>query len=201
MTSTCGRAAKRSQGWVASASAALLMPVALWSCSKGSDAGPAPAPQVLPRRAAAAPDEPVVVDAAVMAQQLDAAIAEARRTAGAARERWREEVLRARRDDGEGSGTSHAEGEGSSAWAIKWAAPVVAPIERGGLEHVWVRPTRWSGQRIEGVLLSTPRRDIGFVAGQAVSFPASELTDWLRDDGGSREGGFTIEVLERWSSR
>lgn len=175
----------------------------LWGCADDTE-GPPQQPAPLASRPETEPrDEPVVVDAAVMAQELDAAIAEARRTSGAARERWQEDHLRARREAGDADDADLAGGteRGLSAWAIKWAAPVVGPIDRGGIEHVWVRPTRWSAQRIEGLLLSAPRRDIGAVAGEVVSFPARELTDWLRDDGRDREGGFTIEVLERWARR
>jgi uncharacterized protein YegJ (DUF2314 family) len=112
---------------------------------------------------------------------LAAAIERARSTAGRARERWQ------------------ADPKGRDAWAVKWAAPTVG----GDVEHVWVRPLAWSRFRIEGRLASPPQAELacGRQAGDLVSFPAEELSDWLHLlDGtldGRREGGFTIDALER----
>ncbi|MHC4710048.1 MAG: DUF2314 domain-containing protein [Planctomycetota bacterium] len=120
---------------------------------------------------AAEPDDP----------QLAEAIERARSTAEQARRRWRA-----------------GPGEGGS-WAIKWAAPTV----RGGVEHVWVRPVSWSRFRIEGRLASPPHAELvcGRKAGELVSFPVEEMSDWLHLlDGtidGRREGGFTIDLLEQ----
>jgi uncharacterized protein YegJ (DUF2314 family) len=119
---------------------------------------------------AAEPDDP----------QLAEAIERARSTAAQARRRWRA---------GPGAGSS---------WAIKWAAPTI----RGGVEHVWVRPVSWSRFRIEGRLASPPHAELvcGRKAGELVSFPIEEMSDWLHLlDGtidGRREGGFTIDLLE-----
>lgn len=113
--------------------------------------------------------------------QLAAAIAQARSTAGQARERWAQEPEQARRS-----------------WAVNWAAPTAD----GGVEYVWVRPTGWSQYRIEGWLANPPQAVLacGRVQGELVSFPADELADWARfdDDDPERpvEGGFTIRLLD-----
>ncbi len=123
----------------------------------------------------------IAVAAEAADPQLAEAIERARATAEQARQRWRA-----------------GPGEGGS-WAIKWAAPTVG----GGVEHVWVRPVSWSRFRIEGRLASPPQAELvcGRKAGELVSFPAEELSDWLHLlDGtidGRRDGGFTIDLLEQ----
>jgi uncharacterized protein YegJ (DUF2314 family) len=113
--------------------------------------------------------------------KLAEAIARARKTADEARQRWQA-----------------GPGEGGT-WAIKWAAPAVG----GGVEHVWVRPVSWSRFRVEGRLASPPQAELvcGRSAGEPVSFPIEELSDWLHLlDGtidGRREGGYTIDLLEQ----
>jgi uncharacterized protein YegJ (DUF2314 family) len=115
---------------------------------------------------------------------LARAVAEARRTAPAARLRFL---------------ASSAEERG--AWAVKWAAPT----EEGGIEHVWVEPVTWSLFRIEGRLASPPLRALACGRGldEMVGFPTAELVDWLRQPAGAgqREGGFTADVLERRAAR
>lgn len=109
-----------------------------------------------------------------------AAIAEARNTAEAAAERWR---IAADQDR----------------WAVKWEAPTAD----GGVEYVWVAPLTWSAFRIEGTLASEPETELacGRGAGAIVAFPVEELADWVHylsdDPAGTREGGFTITVLEK----
>ena len=77
----------------------------------------------------------------------------------------------------------------------------VESSDRSPVEHVWVRPLEWSPFRIEGVLLSAPRADIGALQGDLVSFPIEELSDWVHmidvNGAAGRDGGFTLEVLER----
>jgi uncharacterized protein YegJ (DUF2314 family) len=127
-------------------------------------------------------DESARIAAAAEADdpELAEAIDRARSTAAQARQRWRADSAR------------------TGAWAVKWAAPTVG----GGVEQVWVRPVSWSRFRIEGRLASPPQAELqcGRQAGELVSFPAEELSDWLHLlDGtvdGRREGGFTIDLLE-----
>jgi uncharacterized protein YegJ (DUF2314 family) len=113
--------------------------------------------------------------------ELQAAMARARETAGDARARW-----------------AAADPDARARWSIKWAAPT----EDGHREHVWVTPLVWGPHRIEGVLTSTPTRLLlgAYTEGDYVGFSSGELSDWLYDPGSasaSREGGFTVQVLER----
>jgi uncharacterized protein YegJ (DUF2314 family) len=126
--------------------------------------------------------------------QLDAAMAEARRTLDDARHRW-----------------SVAKPDERALWAVKWAAPLALessahPSVDSPIEHVWVQPINWSPFRIEGVLLSQPLRplDCGRNAGELVSFPADQLADWLHyaadpatNPNAPFEGGFTVKALEQ----
>lgn len=119
--------------------------------------------------------------------QLAAAIEQARSTAANARDRWRETPESQRHR-----------------WAVKWAAPILD--DEGAVEHVWIQPLHWSPFRIEGILLSRPDRPLDAsgsspARGDLVSFPASELSDWVKwhtdEPNDRRDGGFTIAVLER----
>ena len=111
--------------------------------------------------------------------QLARAIDRARSTAQDARRRWTAETADRRRQ-----------------WAVKWAAPT----QTGGVEHVWVVPTTWTRDRIEGWLSNPPQRPLecGRTAGELVSFTPDQLSDWMRLEplGGKREGGFTVKLLE-----
>jgi hypothetical protein len=145
------------------------------------------------------------IDDVKVQTQLDAAMADARRTLDDARQRW-----------------SVAKPDERALWAVKWAAPLALdssdqpsansdqssansnqpsptsrhpsaktnrssvadsqqPTADSLIEHVWVQPINWSPFRIEGVLLSQPLRplDCGRNAGELVSFPADQLADWL----------------------
>jgi uncharacterized protein YegJ (DUF2314 family) len=122
--------------------------------------------------------------------QLEAAAERARQTANEAREQWRKTAESQRHR-----------------WAVKWAAPVIN--DEDAFEHVWVRPMHWSRFRIEGMLLSAPDRPLDAAGssgdspmrGDIVSFPVEELSDWVRwhadNADAERDGGFTIDVLER----
>ena len=114
--------------------------------------------------------------------ELAAAVQRARATAEDARQRW--------------LAVSEAE---RRHWSIKWAAPTVEAT----VEHVWVTPLAWTRFRVEGRLANQPQRELecAKVAGELVSFSTEELSDWVhliegRVDG-PREGGFTMELLER----
>lgn len=144
--------------------------------------------------------EVVPVESDALAQELDAAIAQARRSSAAARLRWMEDD-RLGRLGGTMLERSRGTDDEAVRWSVKWAAPVLHGDGAGRVEHVWIRPLQWTPQRIEGVLLSAPRRAIGYDVGDMVGVPATELSDWLREDSGRREGGFTITVLDRWAQR
>ncbi|MHC4446647.1 MAG: hypothetical protein ACYSXF_02415, partial [Planctomycetota bacterium] len=110
-------------------------------CERGDRGASAPPPPPAPQEPASAgpADEIVVVPDEQHDPRLVAAIRRARDTADAARQRWLETPPTQR-----------------DRWAVKWRAPTAD----GGVEHVWVRPVRWSRFRIEGVLASTPRGEL-----------------------------------------
>ncbi len=118
-------------------------------------------------------------------KELVAAIAEARRTADAARTRW-----------------TAASPDERNRWSVKWAAPTA----NDEVEHVWVQPINWSAFRIEGILLSKPVAELANARtlGEIVSFPIDELTDWLHFTSSNpnptsadpHEGGYTVKLLE-----
>jgi uncharacterized protein YegJ (DUF2314 family) len=136
--------------------------------------------------------EPITIIEAAAQAKLDAASVEARKSMGAACERWRR--------------ASEADRQ---RWLVKWAAPVNGDASAtqldealASVEHVWVLPVQWSEFRIEGVLISQPVRELscGKRAGDLVGFAADELSDWLGHSGAgssaAREGGFTLKALE-----
>ena len=166
----------------------ILAFAAVAGCEQQTPTTPAPVPPVVatkkpsewqPREGSsivAVSDEP-------SDQVLQAAIAQARAEAAAARERW-----------------AVSDPTDREQWSIKWAARTVDQ----SIEHVWVRPVNWSPFRIEGILATTPITELecGRAAGELVSFPIEELTDWMRDTGRKDaegnpviEGGYTTKVL------
>jgi uncharacterized protein YegJ (DUF2314 family) len=130
-----------------------------------------------------------------LSQALAAASAEARRTAPEAAISFNAATRRER----------------ETRWFIKWAVriePAGEPPPDGAerSEHLWVRPLTWSAHRVEGVLLTSPHEaTIGKSPGDFVAFSTDELSDWARllDDTleGPRQGGFTLDVLERFIER
>jgi uncharacterized protein YegJ (DUF2314 family) len=115
-------------------------------------------------------------------EQLARATAQARATLEQARQRWQRSGEIERRK-----------------FAVKWAAETAV----GGVEHLWVRPLTWSAFRIEGTLLSPPTTTLlsGKQAGDFVSFPIEDSSDWVYlhsgDPSGLRDGGFTLDVISR----
>lgn len=175
-----------------------LLIVALGGCREGRDGGssePA-APEQRPGWDVSGDRTIVGVADEEMRRALNEARRQAQRTLDDARQRW---------------SASPAEERGH--WAIKWAAPVQRdggadgslPPATVDLEHVWVIPVTWTRWRIEGVLASSPLRTIGYDRGDLVGFSVDEVADWVHTmDGpvdralnGRREGGFTVDVLER----
>lgn len=174
----------------------LLLTIApvISGCNDGNDSGSAPpaAPAVVGDKPSRWRSKDSSVTVAVPDEDADrelaAAIAQARASAGEARQRW-----------------AAAAPQDRSRWSVKWAAPTVD----GRVEHVWVQPANWSGFRIEGLLASQPINELacGKTLGELVSFPSDELSDWIHDttvnesppSSGARtfEGGFTVKLLEQ----
>ena len=73
----------------------------------------------------------------------------------------------------------------------------------GSREFVWVRPVSWSPFRIEGDLLSEPTATLesGGLPGELVSFPVEELADWVILDanipGRAAKGAATLSAIEQ----
>ena len=152
-------------------------------CERAEPIPPPQPPPVTPAVSAwHASDESAQVAVAADDPHLAAAIGRARSTAGQARDRWRA-----------------ADAHDRARWAVKWAAPTAD----GGVEHVWVRPVVWTRFRIEGRLANPPTEPLesGRLAGELVSFPAEQLSDWVHlvegPGDGPREGGFTMDLLEQ----
>lgn len=170
--------------------------------------GPEPDGQPLPRgetriaRWSASDRGPIAaIEDDRLRRDLASAIADARRTAPTARQRW-----------------IATPPDQRDRWAIKWAAPIRRGEGAGLSEHVWVEPLAWTPDRIEGILLNQPRRAIGFEAGDIVTVPPDELSDWLESSAlpaaacleelmrlspahpapPGHAGGFTVLVLRRW---
>ena len=174
--------------------AGLAAVVLLNGCNdKATDDTPPPAPPTpTPSAWRTIDDSPIVVldENGIDTAILDA-IHQARQTAPDARSRW-----------------LVANEQERSSWAIKWAAPTIA----GGVEYVWVQPVNWSAFRIEGRLASPPQNELmcGALLDDVVGFATEELADWVRyipantindttdaTGASTREGGFTIDVLEQ----
>lgn len=182
--------------------AAALALASLCGCDQQpSDAGPpSTAPAAAPRPVLwkqIEGESVVAVDEPRVQRELEKATAEARRTLDDARQRW--------------SVSKPAE---RGLWAVKWAAPLGAAlpstthaaepstrVSSDSTEHVWVQPLTWSAFRIEGVLLSTPTAPLecGRRAGERVSFPIDEVSDWIHfataQGDSAFEGGYTVKVL------
>jgi hypothetical protein len=145
--------------------------------------------------------------------ELQAAIAQARATDAEARLRWLaappEErarwFIKWAAPIAESNDDPNASAPGAASGAPRTGAvPATAGTVPGtGVEHVWVQPIEWSTFRIEGPLATKPTHDLacGKTANELVSFPVDELSDWIYlpdgDFHGKREGGFTVQVLER----
>lgn len=78
-------------------------------------------------------------------------------------------------------------------YMVKWAHPV--DLGDAGTEHSWVVLTGVHGSLVEGTLAAQPQGFHG-KAGDPVSFPASEISDWMRfRPDGVIEGGYTTRVM------
>lgn len=78
-------------------------------------------------------------------------------------------------------------------YRVKWAHPV----EWGDseTEHIWVILTGLRGGIVEGNLANQPQGFKGAL-GDPVSFPASEISDWMRfRPDGVIEGAYTMRVM------
>ncbi len=68
------------------------------------------------------------------------------------------------------------------------------PGEEGG-EHMWVDVIEHTGNTTSGILLSTPGWLKSIKPGDLVSFPDSQVSDWLFVEDGKARGAYTVKLL------
>jgi uncharacterized protein YegJ (DUF2314 family) len=74
-------------------------------------------------------------------------------------------------------------------------SPGQATTETPGVEHMWIDEVDFDGQTIRGVLLNEPSWLKSVKAGDEVSLPAKELSDWMYVIGSEVYGAYTVQVL------
>ena len=68
----------------------------------------------------------------------------------------------------------------------------------GGGEHIWVADLTYKSGQFTGVLDNEPVYLTGKKAGDQVTFPESDVTDWIiMNEAGDMQGGFTVAVLKK----
>ena len=65
------------------------------------------------------------------------------------------------------------------------------PIE----EYLWLNEIQFDGEQIQGVLMNSPYELTNVKEGDRVTFPLTELIDWLLVSGAEVCGGFTIQYF------
>lgn len=70
------------------------------------------------------------------------------------------------------------------------------PFGEDPAEFMWVSPSKFDSEQLEGTLCSDPHHVKGIKAGDTVKVSISDLNDWLYlDETRHQHGGFTIPVL------
>ena len=64
-------------------------------------------------------------------------------------------------------------------------------------EHMWVDHLSFDGKNLQGTLADQPSVVTSLHKGDAVSFPITDVMDWLILSGGKREGGYAEAVLRK----
>ncbi len=66
------------------------------------------------------------------------------------------------------------------------------------IEHVWLEPVKWNDPGLLGILAVDPVALKKKKKGDTITPLPSEITDWLiLSEDGSKEGGFTTDVIEK----
>lgn len=77
--------------------------------------------------------------------------------------------------------------------------------DKGGdvpeIEHMWVGDFTYDGTTISGILMNQPEWVSSLKAGDAVSVPFDQLTDWMFTIGGKVYGGYTVQVMRAGMNR
>lgn len=70
------------------------------------------------------------------------------------------------------------------------------------VEHVWLEPVKWNDPGLIGILAVDPVTIKKMKKGDIVAPLPREITDWvILSKDGTRQGGFTEDVIERRESR
>lgn len=70
------------------------------------------------------------------------------------------------------------------------------------VEHVWLKPVKWNDPGLIGILAVDPVTIKKMKKGDIVAPLPREITDWvILSKDGTRQGGFTEDVIERQESR
>ncbi len=72
-------------------------------------------------------------------------------------------------------------------------------LEEGDeVEHVWLEPVKWSDPGLLGILAVDPVAIKKHKKGDVIAPVPSEISDWvILSDDGSKQGGYTMDVIER----
>ena len=71
----------------------------------------------------------------------------------------------------------------------------------GGNEWMWVEVTKWSGDKIEGLLRNTPEEVPNLYSGQLVRISEQDIFDYIHTNpDGTQEGNTTGEIIKKMSA-
>ncbi|MBI3730527.1 MAG: DUF2314 domain-containing protein [Burkholderiales bacterium] len=79
--------------------------------------------------------------------------------------------------------------------AVKVAFPTGSDGEGPEVEHMWINEIRFDGDTISGVLLNNPQWFDSIAAGDPVTVPLAEISDWMYTIDGKVYGGYSIDVM------
>lgn len=66
-----------------------------------------------------------------------------------------------------------------------------------GPEHIWIHLRSYHAGKFTGTLADEPQAVQGMHKGDMVTVDRNQVTDWIYDQGGKAQGGFTIRALAR----
>lgn len=84
------------------------------------------------------------------------------------------------------------------AFSVAMKAFFADPTEPGRGEHMFVTDISTDGESVTGALASDPNNIPDLAAGQQVTFPVANVSDWfLVGPDGKGLGGFTVDVMKK----
>ena len=84
--------------------------------------------------------------------------------------------------------------------AIAMKAFFPDPAQPGCGEHMFVTDISTDGKSVTGTLASDPNNIPGLAAGQQVTFPVANVSDWFLAADEKGIGGFTVDVMKKHMS-